>query len=448
MNEQGYIFGFRKSAIIEIAVFFIAMLVVDNLLFSGDRFITVNPHPFWAIILLLAVQYGTSHALLAVFVSCVALYLGNIPEQQLGEVTYNYILGLLKNPVLWVVAAVSLGEIRQRHVRERNRLLEELFSSQEREDTVATAYSRLKELKENLELRVAGQLRSSIETYKAAKAIEKSHPVDVLNGIEELIRAVMNPQKFSVYILEQDGLNASITYGWDQSDSYLRNFGNKSALFNEVIGRQHFLCVVNDTHEAALANQGVLAGPIINTETGEVMGMLKIETLGFLDLNLSSIETFNAICEWVGMALANARNYQTAKSESLVNPEHNLLSYNYFKRYTDHITSLSKRVGFDVSMVAVKLANSNNIADEKRRALATILSDSVQASLRTVDLAFDHQSSGDEFAVVLPATNAAGAKIVMDKIIHELQPRIKKIEKNAQFTYTVHALSEKVANNR
>src|SRR5690606_35605613 len=115
-----------------------------------------------------------------------------------------------------------------------------------------------------------------------------------------------------------------------------------------------------------LAGQAILAGALTDRESGEVLGMLKVEKLGFTDLNLSAIESFAAICQWAGMAIVNARKYQAAKSESMVNPDHNLLTYSYFRRYLDFITGLAKRVGFDVSMIVIHLANAERMESEAR----------------------------------------------------------------------------------
>ena len=48
-------------------------LLADHLLFGGDRFAAVSPHPFWIVVLLIAAQYGTSEALAAAALASAAL---------------------------------------------------------------------------------------------------------------------------------------------------------------------------------------------------------------------------------------------------------------------------------------------------------------------------------------------------------------------------------------
>jgi GGDEF domain-containing protein len=440
MNTHSKILGLRTSAIIEIIAFLVIALIADYYVFDGDRFINVSPHPFWIVVILIACQYGTAEGVLAAILSSLVLLVGNLPGQKIESDLYEYLLNILTNPIMWLTAAVFVGEIRQRHIRERVRLQKELVESQEREETITSAYTRLKGLKDNLELKIAGQLRSSIDTYRAAKSIEKLAPTEVIQGVEELVRAVLNPQKFSVYLLGKKGLDCIISSGWEDRDNYSRTYDQKSQLFNEIVGRQAIISVVNSDQQRLLGEHGVLAGPLINRDTGEISGMLKIEKMGFLDLNLSSIETFSAICEWIGMALTNARNYEEARADSVVNPEHKLMTQNYFRRHTDYIAALGKRVGFDVTMIIVKLANSKEINDVSRKKVALSLSDAVNETLRKIDLAFDYQANGEEFAIVLPATDAEGAKIVMNKIMKSLQASSKKTPSKASFSYTLHSL--------
>jgi hypothetical protein len=200
---------------------------------------------------------------------------------------------------------------------------------------------------------------------------------------------------------------------------------------------------VNADHERLLAGQAMLVGPIMDKVTGEVVGMLKIEKLGFTDLHLSNIETFSTISEWAGMAIVNARKYQTVKEGSITNPEHNLFTYGYFNRYKDYIASLAARVNFDVAMVSVKLANADSFDVATRQALARALSQSVDKVLRTVDLAFDHQEHSEQYSIVLPATNSKGAEIVAAKIQSELANNTTKTLKSANFTFTTQAIYEK-----
>lgn len=440
-EEQNTFAGIRSSAVFEIVAFLLIMILCSFFFGAGDRFWGVEPHPFWVIVVLIAVQYGTSEGVLAAVLSSVVLLIGNMPEHVLNQDMYAYLYEIFHLPVLWMISAVVVGELRKRHVRERDYLRRELAEAKNREMVIAESYSKVKTLKERLELKIASQLRASVHTYRAARAIEKNHPTDVLHGVEELVRSVMNPDKFSVYLLGNGALNSTITYGWKDGDNFQDQFSATDALYKEVVGSQHVLCIANRDHQRILGEQGMLAGPLVDTETGEISGMLKIEKTGFLELNLSTIETFHAICEWVGMALVNAHKYQDAKQGSMVNPDHNMMTYGYFRRYTDYISALGKRVGFAVNMVVVQLVNSEKLTSEQRVKTARAISEAVKSALRTVDMAFDYQKDGAEFSIVLPATDRAGAKIVLSKLEAGIRQKLPK-GIPADFALTIHTIHE------
>ena len=435
------ILGLRLSAIIEMVVGLVVLTAIDVALMDGTRFWTVNPHPFWIVVLLIAAQYGTAEGLLAAVLSTVFLLVGNIPAAQEGMAHFTYIYTLSINPILWLIGGWVLGELRQRHVRERAHLLRELDDSQQREDLISESYSFVKGRKESLEIQVSGQLASSVEAYRAAKSVETLDPKSVMQGVERLVKSVLGPQKFSLYLFHDNKLSATIIHGWSSADKYAQEIDSFSPIYQAVVGQRDLLVVANEQHEVSLDGQGILAGPILDPDSGRVIGMLKIEQLDFTSLSLNTVETFRALTEWIGTALINARNYQTVKSDAIVNPERNILSYSYFKRQSDYMAKLAKRVNFNLSMLVIKLNDAKTLSDADRITVARQIGESVRSVLRSVDLAFDYQTDGEEYSILLPATPQAGASIVRDKIVKDMETALRG-KSGISFNYIVSALHE------
>jgi len=440
-KEHMRILGIRASAILEALGLLIILTVIDAIFLHGTRFWGVNPHPFWIVVLLVAVQYGTAEGLLAAALATLFYLVGNIPAQGDGVSHYDWLYAVCINPILWFVVGWILGELRQRHIRERNNLQREIEESQQREDLISDSYKFVKNRKEALEVQVSGQLSSSIEAYRAAKAVETLDPKSVMRGVEQLVKSVLGAQKFSLYIFHDNKLTATIVHGWGPDDTYAQEIDSFSPLYQAVIGQQQTLVVANEQHEVALDGQGIMAGPIVDGDKGNIVGMLKVEQMDFVALSLNTVETFRSLCEWIGTALINARNYQTVKSEAIVNPERSMLTYNYFKRQSDYLAKLAKRVGFDLSMLVIKVNDPKSMNDTDRVTTARQIGESVKAVLRNVDLAFDYQTDGEEYSVLLPATNQAGANIVRDKIAKHMERNLKG-GRDASFNYIVQALHE------
>jgi hypothetical protein len=441
IKEHPRVFGIRVSALIEMGLGLIVLMLIDALLMDGTRFWDVNPHPFWIVVLVIAVQYGTTEGLLAAVAAAACYLVGNLPEATEGIGRFTYIYTLAINPILWLVAGWLLGELRQRHIHEREVLVHHLEESHQRETLISESYSFVKGRKEALEIQVSGQLSSSIEAYRAAKSVETLDPKSVMQGVERLVKSVLGPQKFSLYLFNENKLNAVILHGWGASDNFAQEIDSFSPLYQAVVGQRELLVVANEQHEAALDGQGIMAGPILDADGGRVVGMLKVEQMDFTSLSLNTVETFRALGEWIGTALVNARNYQSVKTEAIVNPERNVLSYSYFKRQSEYMRTLAKRVGFDLTMLVIKLNDAKSLSDTDRITIARQIGESVRSALRTVDLAFDYQTDGEEYSILLPATTQAGAAIVRDKIAKDIDRQLRG-KSGVSFNYIVQALHE------
>lgn len=303
--------GLNRAAVVETVVFFAAALAIDFVFLDFDRYRGLEPHPFWIAVLLVSIQYGTAEGLFAAAAATAAYLTGALPEPRVDQDLYAWLLTTTLLPVLWFVAAVVAGELTGRMRRERDDLRVELEQAKKREDVIAAAYRRLDRRRENLEARVAGQLRSVFAIYNAAKGIEKMSTGEVVAGVAELVSTVMSPRRFSLFLLSKGELVFATGEGWDEGSSERRVYDGQSALFQAVVGSRRTLAVASAADEAVLAGEGALAGPLVNLETGEVIGMLKIEETGFLQLNVTTLENFRLLCEWIGTAFAQARRFET-----------------------------------------------------------------------------------------------------------------------------------------
>lgn len=304
------VLGVRLVALVEIAVFLAAALALDALMGAGDRFAGVSPHPFWIVVLLASCYYGTNEGLAAALLAAAALLVGNLPEQAMHEDFYVWLLKATAQPILWCTAAVVLGEIRESQRRAYEAQRERLEETHEQARAITDAYERLCRVKEGLEARVAGQLRTVHTMYQASRAIERQDVGEVLAGVSGLVRLVLNPQKFSLFLLNGRTLEAAASEGWAADDPFACEFDASSALFEAIVARRQTLVIADPAHQPVLAGQGMLAGALVGADTGEVVGMLKIESIAFADLHPLSVQNFALLCEWIGNAFANAQRIE------------------------------------------------------------------------------------------------------------------------------------------
>lgn len=420
--------GRRAIAYLELFLIVGVLLAVDYLVEPLDGFGAVNPNPYWIPILLLAVQYGVFEGLIAAVVCTAAALLSSVDpvfyqtlmdsgpaaafDRSVGGTfetfsNEDYLIAweYAAQPILWLLAALFIGLLRER-LRQRNQeLARDLAQTRHREEVLSDAYNQLLNTKEQLEIRVAGQLRTVFTLYQAAKAIEKLGPGEVLLGIADLVRAVMQPTKFSLYLLNGSILEAVINDGWDDDDPYARVFDSGSPIFQQVVGRQRFLSAVNTEEEKLLAGEGLMAGPLTSVDSGEVVGMLKIEKLGFLDLHVSSLENFRILSDWVGTAFANARRFRKAQSNMFLNEERNLFTDVVFKSHSKLMQQFGERYGIDMTAVTLKAEGLDVLHPERRAALIRAIHDVVEQHMSPVVQAFEYRQNGREFALILPGVD-------------------------------------------
>lgn len=416
----------RPSALIEIGLFFLIALVIDQL-GAGNRFWDVNPHPFWIIVLLTSVQYGVKEGFLAAVVSSLVLLVGNIPDQPEGYTTFDQMVSIYINPILWIFTSIVLGELRQRHVRKQQRLAEELYEAQLRETLIAEKYQEIRKIKEGLEFRVAGQLRTAFSAYDAARTIETQEPDGVLDGVHKLLSTLVGPESYSVYLFKNDKLVLQTQQGWSSADQYPTEYDNSTELYNEVLVKGRVLTLVNEDDERKLAGHGVLAGSFYDLVSGRVFGMIKIESMGFSVLNFSTIESFRVLCEWVGSAYARALGYQLVRKESMKNPDSNMLSASFLRQQVAYLPELAKRAGFDASLISIRMVNAANVEPGLRRAAGKALGLVIEKHLRKIDQIFEESLNNkdslphSEYTVILPSTPMNNATIVVQKIQRQIQ---------------------------
>lgn len=389
----------RRSALLEMVLFFAAALGIDYFAFGGTRFYGMAEHPFWMIVILVSVTYGINEGLLAAALSSVALLAGNLPAQGIDQDVYAYAYGIAERPLLWLLAAVVVGGMRQRQLRERAALRVELARTREERDVVADSYGRLKVAKEQMEIAAAAQRRTVAATYAAGRALDQPCRAQVVAGAAELVRAVLNADRFSLFLVNDDALALALAQGWQADAPLERVFASRSRLFDHVVRRRRSLVATRSGDREVLAGQGLLAGPLVAPGSGAVLGMLKVEGMPFQEFDAATIGSFQLLCDWIAAAIDRAGRFEAARAASLMDFDTGLMSAAAFQRLSACLVGLGRRVGFEVwvAQVAVEgLAEAD--AAERRRAVAA-LAETAQDALAALAFAGDGR---DKFRLLIP----------------------------------------------
>ncbi len=394
--------GLRVSALLETIAFLAAALLLDEWLGAGDRFSDLSPHPFWIIVLLVSTYYGTNEGLAAAALCAIAALAGHVPDQGFNEERTAWLLRVTADPVLWIMAALILGEIRsgQRH---RYEALKGEFENSRRQVTAITsAYEMLAEVKRTLEVRIAAQVQTVQSVYRAGRSIDRHRTGDVLAGIPDLVRTIMVPRKFSLFLLDGSTLTVAASEGWRSGDGFLREFDPTSPLFQAVVTRQQLLLISDQSHELTLAGQGILAGPLVHPDTGATFGMLKIDQIGFIGLNPSTVQNFRTLCEWIGSAYANAEHIERLKARHAPGPTQQFLPGTCYDGQRAGLSDLAQEACFDACAFYASFVPEPGSTAPDEALIAHAVLCAAGEILTPDNFRFNFKNTGWTYAILLP----------------------------------------------
>ena len=410
------LFGMRLIAVLEIVGFLAVALAIDWWFFDADRFATVRPHPFWIIVVLVAVQYGSSAGLVAALAAAAALLVGNLPVRAFDADVFAYWTQVGLRPALWVGFAQILGQIRDRQLLERDKLRANLAATRAQNQRISNGFVELKRAKGALEARIARQFRTVITTYRAAQSIDVTDAEKLEAGLDQLISAVLSPRKYSLWSLGPSGFSLDRSVGWEETDTFERNFDLGHPLVQHLLAREPALCAARAADERKLMGVGLLAGALTDIESGEIIGMMKIEDTTFLDFNVYTLENFNVICSWIGAARVRAQHWRTMERDRVTGMNAFLMTAEVFERIVALLIHLGERKGFESSELLVRQSEAASLVPEQQTLFALALGEAARATFRSTDLAFEQETDDAAFAILLPGTPLEHAEGLAGKL--------------------------------
>lgn len=433
------VLGVRMAAIGEVLTFMILLFFADTFFGAGNRFIDVQPHPLWVILLLVLFQYSVQEALVTIVLMCVFLYAWNLPPQYATQSLFNYYFNLATPPALWIGMTILLGGIRLRSNSKLIATQRDLKKAREQERAISESFVKLKAANRALELRLSEELGSAIKIYRAAVTLEGMERENQIDGINRIVASILNPEKFSIFTMSGEGMELNSSYAWTDGDKLSRRFDRTSALCKAVATERRLLSVFNADDERILKGEGLLAGPLIDNASGEVFGMLKIEAMDFQSFNLRTLQLFKMLCEWTGLTMKKMKGMRKLAGETITSREHHSYSYAFLQAQTDFLDALARRIGFHLTKLNIRMVNQAELSTEERRLAAAAMSAAIKSTLRKTDLLFDARERGEEYALLLCGTGTDNAGIVIQKIQDNLAKTATK-EMRAKYAFSTQAI--------
>lgn len=270
----------HRNALIELAIFFFAAIVVQSTLLEPGRLAALQPHLFWIPVVLVSLQYGTADGIAAATAAILTQWVLGWPGWQADEDYVAYMSRTLHQPMLWLGAAIVIGEFRLRQLSENARLREncddlihqrELLSGH-----LGEVQKRVDRLEAALAARRADRSRQLIDGLAELRIVSR-HDVRFERALATCAEILLDTDGLSLFELRDDWLTAVLRVGSSAGLLARQRFGPDELLHRRIVHDRAGLGVSRPEDHDLLGDRGMFAAPIVSTRTGEVKGMLMIE---------------------------------------------------------------------------------------------------------------------------------------------------------------------------
>ncbi|MFC3174627.1 hypothetical protein ACFOD9_10220 [Novosphingobium bradum] len=188
----------RKLA--ELAVMFALLLAIDRWALAGDLFAGIAPSPLWVPVLAMAIAYGAGMGLVAAILAAGIWAMAPHPPGPGDHL--EAVLRLSIEPMLWIVAAMIIGELTS-HRLDRLRRLHRRCGRREAElGQLAEAVDQLGRINRSLQVRIATEERSVGEAIAMALDLVDRGAARQMRAIERLVALAAQTGDFAFYTAE------------------------------------------------------------------------------------------------------------------------------------------------------------------------------------------------------------------------------------------------------
>ncbi len=302
--KQGADYSFSPVAGLEIAVLFALLLAVEHLAPGREPFSTISPHPYWVPVLLLSARHGTAAGLAAALTGIGLYWLHGLPIRIPEEDYYVYSLRVWHEPMLWLVSALIIGEIRLGHIEERNNLAEMLQTAQRQRATVADHWTQLAGHVETLERDIAAASETSIgSALTSLSNLRSADKQDLPQAFVLATTSLLGPDvRLAFWRADAPrGSTFTLDEALSRDPDVSRTSSSVPIRFGDA-GTHRILSIACDADRPALNGAGLLAGAVPSLRSHGLHGVLVVQHLDRDRLSTAPV-ALSVLCQQLALAL-------------------------------------------------------------------------------------------------------------------------------------------------
>lgn len=307
-----------RAALLEILVLLFLPAALDYFVPGFPSLADMHPHVFWLPVLLLSLQYGTISGLLTAGLAIALSAALGWPEQDVGENHFSYLLRIWSQPVLWLTAALVLGQFRTRQIERKENLIRAVAELSSQRKALADYANNLRDRCDMLEREISSRRDPAARALlNALGHLDNDAGDDIQARLADCLNISFGRCQIAIYAVDGHKLRLINRHSGRNSPIPARDEVTMSEpLAAAIVTQQRGLSVMSPGEESILGDDGVAAVPILSPDRQTVLGMLKLEAADAVELDRDIVRRLAVIADRISalMSVADQRSRSTNMS--------------------------------------------------------------------------------------------------------------------------------------
>lgn len=280
-----------------------------NFLFfaSNPGFIGINPHPYLFLVTLITTRYGYARGLAGAGLSSVSY----LAAALVRGIPFDY--ALFAPAAYFLIFTTIIGILIDGFYKKDEKARAKIGYLTGAADKLKEEKDKLEDAHFELSQRLIAEKSTFSILYRVARKFNTLDKSVLMDGIIELVDAIIGAENCTVYFLEDHTLRLVKTKNNER--------GQEALLDQEIIGRvlkEKKTFSIKDSSRSFKGREVFIYGPLLEGSQGEPVGIIAVQGLDFLKYNPTSVSLFNLLCDWASMSLGNINTCQTGGGKSFV----------------------------------------------------------------------------------------------------------------------------------
>jgi diguanylate cyclase (GGDEF)-like protein len=397
-----------------------AITAVNLLLYRQDLgFSRAVPHPYWAVIILMAARYGFRAGMVSGVLAGVLYFVLRAQAVDSLNVADLKSFSLWGRPILFAAVGVLLGELRQQQIKKYKNIESKFLEQKHELQRLQQQYEALSTAKQEIDMRIVSQEQTLSTLYEAAHGLRSLEEKDIYPAVLAMLHDHLKVEDSGIYLIEGDQLRLKARLGSLESQRP-KTLPLASSMFSQAITQHEAVSLDMVLEEKPNDDSPLAVAPVMGLAGRRVLGVLAVWSMPFIKFTPDSVNMIALMADWCGESVDNARVYQQTKDKLIADETIDAYTPEYLRQRLNEEFTRARRYNLSLSLLVLEFPKFQGVSDEDREDVLLTLSLVLKNWTRNIDLLFLGDTPG-LFVLLLPNTNLEGARVVARNIMNTFE---------------------------